>query len=948
MTGGFEGLEEREVEVAILDRLLADAVAGRGALAYVEGPPGIGKTRLMGMLRDRATAAGATVLAARAGEGESQFAYGVVRQLIERTVLDLDEAGQSAVLRGAAALAAPLLGLAPEVRGPVPDAPDPALAAFHGLYWLTSNLAAEAPLVVVVDDAHWADAPSLRFLHYLARRLEGMPVLLAVASRPEDMSAEPELLAGLAAEPDAQIVRPGALSAAAVGRLVSRSLGAEPEPAFVDSCLAASGGVPFYLVELLRALQDEKVAPVAGEASRVASLGPPTVTRSVLLRVAGMPTTAAALVPAIAVLGTEVTLSRAAALAGLSTEEAAGGADALAAADLLTADGLAFTHPIIAAAVTGELGPGERARLHAAAAALLRDEGADPARIAPHLLASEPSGQSWVVDVLRDAASGASARGAPEIAARELRRALREPPTDDVRDALLGELGAAELRAGDPAAVARLRVAAASGPSTARVQGAQLLGRALAAAGDAEGAVAVLGGLADELRDEDPEAALLLDGDLAAIGLLDPRMATEARRRLERHAGVTGATHPERMVVVSLAQQAWVGAESVEKTRVLAQRALSGGLLLEHETSDSLAFNQAVYALIVADGLDEAAAHLAAARADAERRGSLYGYAATSTIAALGHLRSGDVLAAEAQARAAVEAGEHAVLTPLARAFLGIALLERGQLEEAEACVAPPALPEDPPPSMASNHVVNLRGICQLLRGDHAEAAATLRDVGMREATFGIVNPILAWRLGLAGALARGGDLDGARAMVDEQAALAERWGSPAIIAPVRRAQAMWLGGDEQLAALREAVTIARAGVGRLDLVRALIDLGAALRRANERVAAREPLVEALEIARPLGARQLVERAHRELQVAGAKPRRLQFSGLEALTAAERRVAELAAEGGTNREIAQSLFVTAKTVENHLGRAYRKLGVSSREDLGALLEQAAGAPAPTT
>lgn len=938
-------LEEREQEIAQLDGLLHHALASQGALVHVEGPPGIGKTRLLAALRERGAEAGALVLSARGGEGESQFAYGVVRQLLERELLARDAAGQAALLRGAAALAGPLLGLSAEARGPMPDAPDPGLATFHGLYWLTSNLAAETPLVMVVDDAHWADAPSLRFLHYLARRLEGMPVLLAVAARSDELSPERELLAGLAAEAGANLVRPGALSAAAVARLAERTLGAEPDPAFVDACLAASSGVPFYVVELLRALGDESVAPVAGEASRVAALGPPTVNRSVVLRVAGMPRTAAALVPAIAVLGTDATLGRAAALAGLSASEAAEGVDALAAADLVTAEaGLAFTHPIVAAAVSGELGPGEQARLHAAAAALLRDEGADAARIAPHLLVAEPASQPWVVDVLREAAAGHTARGAPEIAVHELRRALREPPADDVRDTLLGELGAAELRAGDPAAVNRLRVAAASDarPVGERVHGAQLLGRALAAAGDAEGAVAALGGLADAVRSEDPEAALLLDGDLAAIGLLDPRLATEARGRLERHADVTGATHPERMAMVSLAQRGWVEAESIERTRELASSALGGGLLLEHETSDSIAYHQAIYALIIADGIDEAQAHLAASRADAEARGSLYAYAATSYMAGFAHLRAGNVLAAEAQCRASVEAGEHAVITPMARAFLALALMERGELDEAESFVAAPPLPDVPGPGMANIHVVYVRGLIRLLRGDLDAAVAALADADRRQCEFGIDNPILAWRLSMAAAVARQGDLTRAHELVSEQAALCERWGSAALLGQARRAQAMFVADEaERLDALRESVELSRAGVDRLDLVRGLIDLGAALRRANERVAAREPLVEALETARAIGARVQTERAHKELQVAGAKPRRLQFSGVESLTAAERRVAELAAAGGTNREIAQSLFVTAKTVENHLGRAYRKLGVGSREELGEALAEPA-------
>ncbi|HWT95509.1 MAG TPA: helix-turn-helix transcriptional regulator, partial [Solirubrobacteraceae bacterium] len=428
------------------------------------------------------------------------------------------------------------------------------------------------------------------------------------------------------------------------------------------------------------------------------------------------------------------------------------------------------------------------------------------------------------------------------------------------------------------------------------------------------------------------------DGDQASIGLTDPIVAPRSAERLERHAGVRGDTHAERVVLANLALRAWVGGADAARTRDVASRALAGGALLVDETSDSVPLHQAIFALIIADGLDEADEQLAASIDEARRRGSAYGFAASSTMRALARLRAGRVTDAEADARAALDTEvEHALITPMSRGFLALALLESDAIDEASAVLdaAPPralllrALP--------SIHVCFARGMVALRRGDLQEARAEIEAAASLEGAFGVVSPILGWRLVLAAIRAGSGDVAAARTLVDEQVAHTAAWGSPALHGSALRAEAMFHAGEEGLQRRRAAIALLRAGRDRLELARALTDLGAATRHAGDAEGARAPLTEALDLARALGARALAERAHRQLQAAGARPRRLRFSGAEALTASERRVAELAARGMSNRDIAQALFVTAKTVENHLGRAYRKVGVSSREELGVAL-----------
>ena len=173
--------------------------------------------------------------------------------------------------------------------------------------------------------------------------------------------------------------------------------------------------------------------------------------------------------------------------------------------------------------------------------------------------------------------------------------------------------------------------------------------------------------------------------------------------------------------------------------------------------------------------------------------------------------------------------------------------------------------------------------------------------------------------------------------LADEELARARAWGAPRAIGIALRARGL-VAGD--LESLREAVAVLEDSRARLELARALVDLGAALRRGNRRSEARDVLRRGLELAHRLGAAPLEATAQAELQATGARPRRLVLSGVDSLTPSERRVAELAAGGMTNRDIAQSLFVTPKTVEVHLSSVYRKLGIASRAQLEPALATA--------
>ena len=237
-------------------RRSATRVAGRGGTVLVQGPAGIGKTSLLGAVREAAPDRGLAVAAARGSELETAYAWGVARQLLEPRLRGMSEAARERALGGAAALAAPVL--LPERAGAAADA-DAAFGALHGLFWLVANLAADRPQLLVVDDLHWADEASTRFLAFLANRIDALPVVLVAAQRP-----------GVTAPPaPAALLEPAPLSLSGTEALL-----AERDRARLDglaaACHAATGGNPLLVRRLAEGLSDDGGDP----ATLVARVGP--------------------------------------------------------------------------------------------------------------------------------------------------------------------------------------------------------------------------------------------------------------------------------------------------------------------------------------------------------------------------------------------------------------------------------------------------------------------------------------------------------------------------------------------------------------------------------------------------------------------------------------------------------------------------------------------------
>jgi DNA-binding CsgD family transcriptional regulator len=934
-------LLERDRELQRIAGFLQRGRQGHGGALVVEGPAGIGKTVLLASSREVAQGEGFRVLRARGAELEREFAFGVVRQLIESVVAGASEDERAWLLDGPPGVAAQLLGLPGLGEGgtKAPAAPDPSFAVLHGLYWLCANLAAERPLALVVDDAHWADGASLRFLAFLLPRLEELHIAVLLGARPAEAGERRELLAALTMDPATEVVTVRPLTMNGVATLVAAGLGVEPESEFVQACWEATGGTPFLVHTLVEALRDERIAPVAASAGNVLrSVATTTLTRWAMLRLVQLGPDAARLARAVAVLE-RAELDLAAQLAGLSLLDAARAAHLLVHAGVLDEAPLGFAHPLLRGAVYRDMAMAEQAEAHGRAARLLADVHASPGRVAEHLLATSPAGERWVVEQLRAAGQEAMARGAPESATAYLRRALAEPPSSETRPYLLLELGLSEFSASESGWHEHLQGAVESARDDAIcIAATLLLANALWIDQRVAEAIEVCDRAAERLDGREPEFHWRLEAMAVSCGMLDAATAPlVAGRAAALLVEATERSVPRETQAVAgyVAALANLPADQVAE---LARRAIASGP--RPRPRRKLAwFPMAIVALLWAEQYREAELLLDAAMAEA--RASADGILVLQLLGRRAEvsLRTGDLTAAEADARAVLEAtGLFAqLLAGLATCVLVEVLVERGAIDEAEHALAP-FVSDLQRNSLSAATLRYVRGRLLFAQHRFGDALGDFLAIGDIVAATNAFGPCFQpWRSAAALAALALGELDAARRLSDEEVELARAFGAPRTLGMALRVAGVVAGGHRGEVLLRDAIDILTGSDTRLEHARALTDLGALLRRANRRAEAREFLRQAVDTAHHLGAAALAERAETELRATGAKPRRVMLTGLEALTASERRIAELAANGLTNREIAQTLFITARTVEGHLTNVFNKLDVRARTELPTAL-----------
>ena len=753
------------------------------------------------------------------------------------------------------------------------------------------------------------------------------------------------LLAALAADPSAEVLALAPLSERAVAELVRLGLGAEVEPAFARACHEVTGGVPFLVQELVRAIAEEGIEPTSAAFPASRALAPRAVSQSVVLRLRRLSTAARELARAAAVLG-EADLRLAAGLAGVDPGAAATAADELADAGILEEGRpLRFVHPIVRAAVEADLSPGERAGLHAAAAGRLAHEGASAA---PHR--GPPAGdrpgrgrlgrrvtscgrqdrdrerRSGLGRRLPAAGAGGAARPSgcaptscsssaspsPTLETRRRRlisrRRSRPQPTRPLRSRSRSRWDACSRSRG--ATARRWRCSTARAPASAAPTGAR------------------------RSRSRAPRSA---------------RPSSTQRPRTMPHRGSpVSAGWPRNSPTFPRACSArWrsrprTANEPAETVARLALRALEGAPKLLPEAVDRPPFfYHACNALAFAERYEEALSRFDEAMADARRLGSLPHVLGLSCYRALAHLRIGNLADAEADARVALETGPRppGIHAAVALAALLETLAERGEFEAAEAADQRYRLAEQFPTTMQAGWLLAARG---RLRLAELRPAAALEDLLAAGDLF--APPAKPEPVDRAVALRRRPRATRARRTGRSESARGRGGRARRGLRRPARARGRAARGRphrgrkaRHRAAAPGGSACSKGSAARLEHARAMADLGAALRRAGQRVDSREILRPALDLAHRCGALALTERTRTELIAAGGRPRRLVLSGLDSLTPSERRVAQLAAAGLPNREIAQHLFITARTVEGHLTHAYQKLDITSREQLPAAL-----------
>lgn len=825
-----DGLYERETEMAALSQTLAAARAGTGSLVVVEGPAGIGKSRLLAETREMADALGMTVLTARGIDLERDASFGVASGLFAATLAGTPGDERARLLSGHASLAAALFDPA------APPAEDPS-ALVRGLYWLTVNVMSDpsdggdpAALLIEVDDAQWADRPSLSYLAYLAARIEELPAALVIAVRSGEQAADQQTLGWLRDRPGDQLLKP-------------------------------------------RALRADRIAPTADSVSQVRSLLPDSVLHSVLVRLARLGEPAERLAKAVAVLGDRAPMRQARLLAGLDAEPAEKAADALAGAHILVpGEPLRFTHSLIATSVYADIPAFARARAHRRAADLLTSEDTPLDGVAAHLLLTRPDGDQQTVATLREAAARALTRGEHEAAAHAMEEALalleREDPA--LPPLLVSYLTATTFRAGlYPLGAERLR----------------------------------------------PVIEAARDGRLPD----DPGLLAHLVLRLA------------------------FAAEPVERIRALAERATAADPLVD-PASLGILTGLVVQALCCVDELDDAERICESALAAARRRGSLLDFTMTSYHRAIARFHRGELDAALADLDQALVSSREGWTAgdPWPGSLRVHIHVERGDLAAARDALtmtagASPGSMELPIALFARARLALAEERPDAALAD-AEAAGDLLGTG-----FGIDHPgFVPWQRTAALAAHALGKADRARALAGELLERARWSGTARALGLALRTQAAVSKSEPRLPLLAEAAEVLARSPSALERAHALVELGAARRHAGQRSAAEPPLREGLQLAHRMGATSLVQVARRELRALGLRPRRLAVTGPGSLTPTERRVAELAASGLTNRRTAEALFVTVKTVETHLARAYQKLGISTRAELIKVI----GAPAP--
>ncbi|MFI0776398.1 ATP-binding protein [Streptomyces sp. NPDC021212] len=929
-------LAGRDWERSLLVERARGASFGAGQAVLLRGPAGIGKTKLLSVALDELTPIARTVLTVKCPESGSA-AYETVRGLFEPLRLTEDGAESSPLLGGSARLALPAL-LPDRTDG---TGPTDTYSVMHGLHWLTAGLSADGLVVLAIDDVQWCDEASLRWLGFLLRRAEDLPLMVLMTQRTGHERSRPEVLDEISDTLSCLIVDLPPLTTEAVGEMLRRAFDRELDSAFSAKCAEITGGNPFLVQRVVSRLRGEEISPGAEQTALLDELGWDVVARSLLGR---LPRDAYAVATAIAVLGGE-TIETIAALAGTQPGPAGAAVEVLRANDLLLGDGLDYAHDLIRSVVLDTTSADERVALRERAARLLNDSGRPAEEVAVQLMLLPGDPAPWMVGVLLTAAESAEYRGAPAAAARYLSQALKHDPDDvTLLAALARVLGQSEPAKAlehlehalglvhDPRTRAPLVVQYAL--TSLEVQNSlrafELVDEVIDAIDAEEGA---------EATPADRALRTLVDFAYLISGLDEKSTVHRVGRRFREYVPPQGDTAEERQLLGMLSALGTFQGRPATEVAAQAKKVLAIGDV----APGGWEVLGASLSLYLADEIDPVLDALTALIEHAQRTGEAWTHTLGRSTRAEVYQWAGNVSEALSDAQLSFDVVLQESWAPnvvMPQTALASALIRRGEPARAQEVLDLITRPRLDQFTLEYHWYVMARARSRAALGDLEGALTYFYRCADSLAEGNIGNPVLApWWFDAADVLAELGRPHEGLDLIERVEESVHHWGTTRALGMLRMARGVLTAGDTGIDLLTDAVHTLADSPGRWEQARAEYLLGRRLYRRGDGEGARERLRRSIDLAVLCGDQLQLNQSLSALSDAGGRLRRSTASPADTLSGSERRVAEQAIAGATNREIAESLFLTQRTVEFHLTSVYRKLGIRGRRELARVLRK---------
>ncbi|WP_328843909.1 ATP-binding protein [Streptomyces sp. NBC_00258] len=940
-------LLERHRELRAIDAALADlSETGDGVprprhtgLLSFTGSAGLGKTALMTEARARAVAHGLTVFSGKGGEKEQELAFHVVRQLVQPVLAAMEETERRAFLGSWYDIVAAALGLEATGTARVPDP----TGVRDGLDWVMTRLTVmKAPVILLLDDMHWADVESLNWLASFAPRAEDLPLLIIAAYRPDELPNEAAPFRTLVERHRNRPYSLSPLTSASVARIVRDEVGEGAEDEFCEECWTATGGSPFETVELAIRLGERRMKGTQAELSAMRDLASAVKGPGLLDRLHRLGTTTVRFAWAAAVLGTSISPDLAATIAVVGSEEAAEATERLRTARILKdapgqRGGLEFVHPLIATAVYRDISASLRVGLHNAAAEAVHAAGFGPTAASRHLLEVPCEGRPEAVACLREAAREYLSAGAPEAARRVLTRALQEPPLPEDRAELLHELACSTFLIEPAATVSHLRAALAE-PGVDPDLRASIVYRLTQALAHLDRVAEAAAVAADEARQAtNPRIRLRMQADhfvWSAFRTDEPDSSARSRRLARLAERLTGRGLEERYILGLRSWDAMMRGEPRQTVLECAEESLRGGLSW---TSENRGFELPVSVALVFMYCDQprrAEELFTKGMAECETKGWRGSHLAVGqTLFGYIRYRRGCLTEAEEFVREGLRTADRVEGAVPAQWFaIGIliqVLLARGRTDEARQLADFYHYGEVVPNAVIYPDPRTVYAELLLAEGRRSEAEELLSAVGEWLESRSWRNPTWCpWQLNLASAVVHTAP-DRAIRLAQDAVKRARDFGAASAIGQALHTEAEVTGGPAALDLYTEAVEHLERSPASYELARALVGHGAALSRNGRLQEAADRLYQGQEGAVHCGAEALATRARAELSAAGLRPLPLRYGQTDTLTAPERKAAEMTAQGLPAAVVAKALSLTEQGVTRLLSSVYRKIGTDA-------------------